>query len=220
MRRERLEGRALFHHPLAAAVIAVVVEHGCAEAEVEQICERAGVERGEFEAFFDDKNDAILRVFVATTEDYKAEAGGAFASGGEWPDSLRAAAYATVRWIRRYPEATRFGLLSMLEAGDMALVHREATIRWCADLIDQGRAVAPNPDQVPAGAAMMSVGAVIEILARVEQGTIPPTRIARVSQLMYGAVRPYLGEERARRELSIPPPPDLSPERLAHRRRL
>ncbi len=213
----RPKGRALFHHPVAAAVIAVVAERGYGAASVEEITARAGIERPEFDALFDDKNDAILRVLEALIEDFKAEAGAAFAAGGEWPDSLRAAAYATTRWIRRYPEATRFGFVSVLEASDMALVQREALVHWCADLIDQGRAVAPDPDQVPAGAAMMAVGAVVELLARVQQGTIQPNRIARVSQLMYGAVRPYLGEEAARRELSIPPPADLLPERLAHR---
>jgi AcrR family transcriptional regulator len=208
MRPRRLDGRALFRHPLAAAVIAVVAERGYARASVGEIAARAGVERGEFDRLFADKNDAVLRVFEAYIEEFKAEVGGAFAAAGAWPDSLRAAAYATTRWILRYPESTRFSMVSVLEAGDMALVLREATFRWCADLIDQGRSVAPEPAAVPESAALIAVGAVVEILAREQQGTIE-AEIELVPQLMYGAVRPYLGEEAARRELSIPPPADL-----------
>lgn len=211
MRPRRLDGRALFRRPLAAAVIAVVAEHGYARASVEEIAARAGVEHGEFEGLFADKHDAVLRVFEAYIEDFKAEVGGAFEAGGTWPDSLRAAAYAMTRWIRRYPEATRFGMVSVLEAGDMALILRENSFRWGADLIDAGRTVAPDPTTIPASAALIAVGAVGEILAREQQGTIDADLIELVPQLMYGAVRPYLGEEAARRELSIPPPADLLP---------
>jgi len=42
------------------------------------------------------------------------------------------------------------------------------------------------------------------------QGRLSSAPVELVPELMYGAVRPYLGEEAARRELTIPPPPDLA----------
>jgi AcrR family transcriptional regulator len=200
----------LFRHPLAAAVVAEIAERGYGEARVAAIAERAGVEESVFWSLFDDKADAVLRVFEAYIDDYERKVGNAFESHSTWPDSLRAAAYATTRWMRSYPEATRFGMAAVLEAGEMARVRREDVFRWCAGLIDTGREVAPDPEAVPDGAALMAIGAIVEILTRQVQGTVEADPVEMVPELMYGAVRPYLGEEAARRELAMPPPPELS----------
>jgi AcrR family transcriptional regulator len=205
----RLEGEALFDHPLAAAVIDVIVERGFGAAGAEEMAERAGVSLAEFDRLFADTEDAAAKVFGAYAENYKRRAGRAFATEARWPDNLRAAAYETVRWILEHPAATRYGMVSSLEAGEGARLTREQTFQWCAALIDQGRVAAPQPDAVPEGAPLLAIGAVIELLARRMQGTLDADYVEMVPQLMYGAVRPYLGEEAARAELAIPPPPDL-----------
>jgi hypothetical protein len=56
----------------------------------------------------------------------------------------------------------------------------------------------------------MMVGSVVEGLRRQQEGTLPGDVVSLVPRMMYVAVRPYLGEEAARRELEIPPPPDLA----------
>lgn len=205
----RLSAEALFEHPLAEAAVAVFGKRGFAAASVEEISERAGVGREEFDRLFADKEDAAARVFEACVEVYLHRAERAFASEPTWPDNLRAAAYETVRWYRQYPQVTAFGMITSLQAGERARLIRERVPRWAADRIDEGRALAADPAAVPAGAAMMAVGATIEMLSRELQGAPGADPIAVVPQLMYGAVRPYLGEPAARRELAIPPPPDL-----------
>jgi AcrR family transcriptional regulator len=205
-----LEPRALFAHPLCAAVVAVFAERGFPAARIEEMVARAGVDRAEFDRLFDDKEDAAARVTEAYVDDFERKVGRAYASAPLWPDSLRAAAYAATRWIREFPEGTRFGMVSSLEAGEGARLWRERVFRWSAGLIDEGRRVAPDPDAVPDGAALMAVGAVAEMLSRQVQGVFDADPVAMVPQLMYAAVRPYLGEEAAGRELTIPPPPDLA----------
>jgi hypothetical protein len=110
-------------------------------------------------------------------------------------------------------------MVSSLEAGEGARLTREQTFLWCADLIDQGRSAAPEPDQVPAGAPMMAIGAVVELLAQKLEGGLDAGFVEMVPPLMYGAVLPYLGEEAARAELRVPPPPDLGgpPEQVPWR---
>jgi AcrR family transcriptional regulator len=201
-----LEGPALFAHPLAGAVVAVVAERGYADASVEDFIRRAGVEREEFDRLFADKGDAVLRVFEAYADDFERTVGRSFESSPTWPDNLRAAAYASLRWMRDYPEGIRFGMVGVLEAGEMVRVRREDVFRWCAGLIDKGRELAPDPDAVPAGAALMAIGAAVELLTRQIQGTVEADPSEMVQRLMYGAVRPYLGEQAARRELEILPP--------------
>ena len=206
-----LEPAILFRHPLAAAVVAELAEAGFQAASIDAMIARAGSSRAEFDRFFDDKEDAATRVFEAYAENFKERAGRAFAAESTWPDNLRAAAYETARWILDHPHGTRFGMVSSLEAGERPRLVREGTFRWCAGLIEQGREVAPNPVAVPEGAALMAVGAIVEILARTTQGTLEADTVAMVAPMMYGAVRPYLGEEVARAELVIPPPADLLP---------
>jgi AcrR family transcriptional regulator len=210
--RDRLEGPALFEHPISAAVIAAIFERGYQGASVEEFLQRSGITAAEFDRRFDGKRDATLRVFEAYIDDFVTRARTAFESSPDWPENLRATAYEVVRWIGRYPEAAWFGMVGVLEAGDMALVRREEVFKWCASLIDRGRAVAPDPEAVPRSAPLIAIGAIVEMLRRYEEGSLIADPIATVPELMYAAVRPYLGEEAARRELEIPPPPDLAAE--------
>jgi AcrR family transcriptional regulator len=215
------QGAALLRHPLAAAVCEVVAEKGYAESGIGDFARRAGVERAEFDRLFADKADAVLRVFEAYREDFEATVGRAFASEPSWPASLRAAGYATARWFRANPGTMGFGMVGVLGAGEMVRVRREEVFLWCAGLIDAGREVAPDPDAVPQGAPLIALGAVTEMVTRLAQGTLEADLIETVPKMMYGAVRPYLGEAAARRELEIPPPPDLtgpSPCGPRHRR--
>jgi AcrR family transcriptional regulator len=207
---DRLEGRALFEHPASAAMMAVIRERGFELAGVEELIARSGMERGEFERQFSGKADAVLRIFEAFIDDFQARVAAAFASEDRWPTNLRAAAYEVARWMREYPDYTWFGLVGVLEAQELGRVRREEVFRWAGGLIDQGRAVAPDPDSVPRSAPLIAVGAIAETSRRRQEGPVGADPVAGVPELMYGAVRPYLGEEAARAELEIPPPPDLA----------
>jgi AcrR family transcriptional regulator len=203
---ERLEGPALFGHPLAAAVIEVVAVRGYGEASVEEIVARARVPREEFDLHFADKADAVLRVFESYIDDFKRRAEHAYRSAPAWPENLRAAAYEFVSWIEDHPYAYRFGMVRILEAGEMARLRREELFNWCAALVDAGRETAPDPAAVPGAAPLIAIGRVIEIATRHAGGVLEADPGATVPELMYAAVRPYLGEEAARAELSMPPP--------------
>lgn len=207
---QRLEGRNLFDHPLAAATMAVLHERGYKQASIDEIFARAGVKRDEFDHQFGGKADLVLCVLESYIDDFESRLRAAYESKPHWPDNLRAVAYETTRWIAEHPLASWFGMVGVLEAGDMALVRREEVFKWCAALIDAGRDVAPEPEAVPRSAPLIAVGAIVETVRRYEEGTVIADPVETVPQLMYAAVRPYLGEEAARRELEIPPPPDLA----------
>ena len=188
----------------------MINERGYEAASVEEFLARSATPRPEFEAHFEGKADVTLRVMEAFIGDFRSRVEAAFASEPTWPDNLRAAGYEAARWLTENPQTTRFGMVTSAEAGDMPRARREEIFRWCAGLIDAGRAVAADPEAVPAGAPLMAIGAVAETLRRQQEGSLEADTVQVVPQMMYGAVRPYLGEEAARRELSIPPPPDLA----------
>jgi AcrR family transcriptional regulator len=207
---ERLEGRRLVGHPLGCAVITVINERGYELASVEAFVELAGMSREEFDREFGGKADVTLRVMEAFIGDFKARVKAAYESEQRWPDNLRAAGYEAARWLTENPRTTHFGMVSSVDAGDMPRARREEIFRWCGSLIDGGRAAAPDPTTVPAAAPLLAIGAVAELLRRQQEGTTEVDTVAIVPEMMYAAVRPYLGEEMARRELEIPPPPDLA----------
>lgn len=206
---ERLGAREFFDHPLAAAVMAVVGERGYEAASIEEICAAAGVQRAEFDRLFPDKAAAMLRTFEAYIEDFETLVAAAYNSASAWPASLREAAYALARWLEENPLAPRFGMVEVSDAEEMARVRREGVLRWCARLIDGGREVAVDPAAVSEGTSLIAVGSVAQIVTR--EATHPDGVLPLIPELMYTAVRPYLGEEAAKRELSIPPPPPVGP---------
>jgi AcrR family transcriptional regulator len=199
----------LMAHPIAAELFAATRESGYRAVTVGELLERSGMDQGEFEDNFENKTDLVLRVFGAFTDDFKERAGRVFDAIPAWPDSMRAAAYETARWLLAHPDAVWFGMVGALEAPDGVLLLREETFKWAARVIDAGRAFAPDPQAVPPAAPFIAVGAIAETLRRQQEGTLDLDTVDAVPQLMAAAVRPYLGEEAAMRELTIPPPADL-----------
>lgn len=190
----------------------MVNERGYELADVAAFVARAGVTTAEFDRHFSGKGDVVLRVLEAAIAGFRARVGAAYAAGGEWPDSLRAAGHETARRILKDPELTRFVIVSTIPAGEMARARREELYIWGASLVDAGRPLAADPAAVPRQAGIMAIGAVVEELRRRQEGSLRGDIVAAIPRLMYGAVRPYLGEEAARRELEMSPPADL--ERL------
>lgn len=176
---------------------------------VEEIVERVGGSREEFDQLFPSKQACAVVAVEEMTKHNMRIVRRAFENGGEWPDSLRAGAYAMARWIVEHPHKLRFGMLDTLWAGEMTGAIRDEFFGEFAAMVDEGRAVAPDPEAVPALAAESVIGAITQALMRfgIERGG-KRDPVAAVPEMMYLAVRPYLGEEAARRELSIPPPTD------------
>lgn len=208
-----LVGGRLLLHPLTMAVVEVVNERGYELADIDTILERAGISREEFDRNFEDKSDLVMKTLEAGLGYFRERVQAAYEAGGEWPDNIREAAYETARWLIEFPEATRFGMISATAAGEIVRVRREELFRWGASLVDAGRPLAGDPEEVPSRAGLLAVGAVVEELRRQQEGRLEGKIVAAVPRLMYAAVRPYLGEEAARRELEMPLPPDLERHR-------
>lgn len=190
---------------LMEAMLEVVTERGYAAASVEEVVARAGVDQADFDRLFSSKEDCALVVMDAIAADFVRTGREAFEKEEKWPDSLRAAAYAQARWIKQKPREARFGAVEMLWAGELAQARREAGFQSLADLVDAGREQAEDPDAIPALTAEGVIGSIGELITKsLQSGNFDPLGLVR--ELMYVAVRPYLGEEAAARELELPPP--------------
>ncbi len=191
------------------ALLELVDERGYDDVTVSDVVGRAGVEQPEFDRLFDGKEGLCFAVFddiAATTED---DVIAAFEAESCWRDGLRASAYAIVRFMRDNPREVGFGAVHILAAGSMAQVYRERQLQRWVDLIDLGRQELDDPDSVGRGVAEGVLGSIHgRLLKELENGDGTGSLERFVPELMYIAVRPYLGHEVAREELEIAPPPD------------
>lgn len=191
------------------ALLALVDERGYEDVTVADVVERADVEQAEFDRLFAGKEELCVAVFddIATM----AQGGvlAAFEAGDGWRESLRASAYAMVRYMRDHPREVGYGALHILAAGDLAQVYREQQLQQWVDLIDLGRQELEDPASMGRGVAEGVLGAINALLVKeLEKGEETAALEQFVPELMYIAVRPYLGHEVAKEELEIAPPPE------------
>jgi AcrR family transcriptional regulator len=190
---------------LLDAMLDLVSTQGYEETSIEQIVDAARVNRAEFDRLFATKEECAIAVFDRALVVYDREVHDAFDSEPEWPASLRAAAYAAARWITANAREARFGIVALLWVGELAQVRREAAFQNFAAMVDVGRERAQDPEQVPEYTAEGVIGSIAEMITkRMQHGEVSAYEF--VPELMYLAVLPYLGEEVAARELTMPRP--------------
>lgn len=194
---------------LATATAELMAERGYERLTIAAISERAGVDRAEFERRFDDLQDCVLQAYWFFTEQFNAEVYAAYEAEQVWREGFRAAAYAAARYVRDHPKVVRFGTVEMSSAGLMAQAYRQSHLQQMVDLIDAGRQELSDPDSVGRGVAEATFGSIYELIVKeVQSGRGTGSAEDFVPDLMYIAVRPYLGHERAREELTMPAPPE------------
>jgi AcrR family transcriptional regulator len=197
-----------FADPVATALVEVIAERGYEATDIDAVIRRAAVSPAEFRRRFADKEDCVQQVYEAFIADFLWHVRRAYDAAPGWPDALRAAAYAAADWMDEHPATARFGGVEILRARNEAVrLRREEVFLYCASLIDRGREVAPDPGAVPEMAPMMAIGAIAMILTRRMQKGEDLETDRMVPEMMYQAVRPYLGEEIAREELARARPP-------------
>ncbi len=191
---------------LATAAFATVRERGYEKASVGEILRRAGLEVPESESPAADKEKVIAGAFEAELRRLKERVTDAYLEAGPWPDSLRAGAHEAARWLLDRPDFAWFLAIGVREAGQTSIARRDEALSWAAGLVDAGRLSAAEPERVPRIASTIAVGAALEGMRRSFFLEDDLDLLAEIPLLMYIAVRPYLGEELARRELNIPVP--------------
>jgi AcrR family transcriptional regulator len=212
-----LPGSDAARQRIVTTMVELVADQGYAATTVRQLLERAGVRRADFRRHFSGKRACFLEVYEEISESFTARVLAAFEGEEEWREGLRAAAYAAARWVGAHPLEVRYATIEMMAAGESAVARREATLRRFVDLIDAGREQLEQPAPVTRAMAEGVVGGILGMLTRNLRRGARRRPEEFVPELMFLAVRPYLGQEAAREELSIPPPREPDREPLAER---
>jgi AcrR family transcriptional regulator len=172
------------------------------------VCERAELDREEFDRRFAGKDDCAAQIFDFWRDFYLRQIWSAYESQAAWRDGLRAAGYASAGVFDHHPRETRFCLVEMTRAGNVHQAKVELILRSAVEMIDAGRQQLEDPESISRSTAEWVAGSFMQMaLKRLSES--PDFRVRElVPELMYTAVRPYLGEQVALEELAIPPPAD------------
>lgn len=186
---------------IAAATVELVGTQGYEGTTVEEIVERAQVKREEFSRLFDGKESCFTQVWEAWVAENRRRVLKAFESRDEWRAQIRAAAYAMLDFLQEDPSRTRFLALGPQMTGAIPLARQEAEVQMYVDLVDAGRQELDDPDSMGRAVANGVVGAIFGMVVERTRSDQLEEGAELVRQLLYVAIRPYLGEEIAKQEL-------------------
>jgi AcrR family transcriptional regulator len=197
---------------ILAATAQVLYEDGFASATVGRIVSRAGISRRTFYQLFADLESCVLECFEDALARLRADVAAAWSPEQAWVDRTRAALWAILSFFDDEPQLARLLVVETLAAGPEALARRRELLDLLAAAVqDGGRAQPPGrPTSLVAEALVGGIVAMIH--TRLLDPAAEPL-LTLSNQLMSMIALPYLGKERARRELERRPPPREQPGR-------
>jgi AcrR family transcriptional regulator len=184
---------------LLIAVAECSLAGGYQAATIEGITARAGVSKKTFYEHFKSKDEIFLAAYQEAFEQLRSAVNRAFLSEERWPARVAAALGEFLGFLAANPAFAHLCIVEVHSAGRTALERRSNALEFFAEYFDLGRS--ENPERhVPALTAQTIVGGIHEVVYRqiLEGRTRELPGLA--PELVYNALLPYLGQERAREE--------------------
>jgi AcrR family transcriptional regulator len=192
---------------LLAGMAEAVAEHGYADASIADVIARAGVSRKTFYQQFDGKDECFAvaygkemdRLLELTLSAFEAE-------GPPWARRLRAGLTALCGALAGNPAVARLCFVEGLDAGPITAARRREALRGLLPLFEAAPAGAIGDSQFGDSLRMGRIGDLAEMLHQEIAAGAGSTLPRLVPELTYLMTVPFLGPERAARELDGPPP--------------
>ena len=169
------------------------------------LCDRAGIDRTEFDARYEDLDACLYEAYAAEFGRYRREAEEARRKFTEWRERLRATAYVLLRFLSEDERLTHFTVVEARRSASTSILMGEG-IGEIIDLLDEGRDQPGAPSNLTRATAESVAGGLFNqlYLAVGHENRLLESEV--VPQAMYTAVLPYLGTQAAMEELEISPP--------------
>lgn len=182
---------------IVAAMIDVVAAGGYTETRVVDVISAAGVSRKTFYELFDSKEDCFLAAYDIllgrVLEDIDADF--ARRPAAPWPERIETGLRVVLGHLAAHPEEARFVLIEVLAAGPRALARRDATLRRFTGFIERDRP--ESTVDLPGSTAQTIAGGIAELLYSESLHGTTAGLPARLPELVFLIVLPFLGAERA-----------------------
>ena len=184
---------------ILAAMLQLASARGYETTTVEAIVAGAGVSRQAFDEHFADKHDCFLAAYDAAIDVAIAYMSSSYeaAAGDPWPDRVAAALAALVELFSAEADIIRVAMVEVTAMGeDPRVRYRDALVRF-EQFLAEGHAYSPQADELPADTARFVVGGIVSILFdEIRAGRGRELERIRLD-LIYAALMPYLGPEKA-----------------------
>jgi AcrR family transcriptional regulator len=185
---------------------AAAAEHGYAKTSIADVIARAGVSRKTFYEQFDGKDDCFAaavgqeldRLLEVTMSAFEAE-------GPPWSRRLRGALTALCGALAGNPEVARLCFVEALAAGPVTMERRREALRGLLPLFEAAPGDALEGFAFGDSLRMGRIGDLAEMLHQEIAAGAGSTLPRLVPQLTYLMALPFLGPERAARELDGEP---------------
>jgi AcrR family transcriptional regulator len=183
---------------LLAAMVEVCAADGYGAATVSAVIARARVSRKTFYEQFDDRESCFLAAYDAIVGELRTKLIGAYEQQElSWPERIRAALEALLRYLATEPRSARMCVVEVLAAGPSALERYTSALRVLANTLDAWREEHPGYELKPASTA----DAVIHGCALLIRNHILAGRTERLPELLpdllFAALVTYIGQEEA-----------------------
>ncbi len=191
---------------LHRALIELCWEHGYRRFDLAALCDRSGIDRGEFDRHYSDLDDCFCSLLDRIGEEFHAHVFAAVGSEGDWRRQMRATSAAMAVFFLADRPRARVMLIDAFTAGERAQLIRDRSMKEMVALIDRGREQPGAPASLTEATAQAIAGTVYEqlcALARRDADLAEWWSLA--PDLMYSVVLPYLGPQAAAEELTIAP---------------
>jgi AcrR family transcriptional regulator len=184
---------------LLIAVAECSLHGGYQAATIEEITARAGVSKKTFYEHFKSKDEIFLAAYQEAFEQLRTAVNRAFLSEEQWAARVAAALAEFLGFLAEHPAFAHLCIVEVHSAGRIALERRSNALEFFAEYFDLGRREVADR-QVPALTAQTIVGGIHEVVYRhILEGRTGELR-SLLPELVYNALLPYLGAERARVE--------------------
>lgn len=198
---------ALVSSPKRQAILEGMLEavgaEGYERTSVRTVLDRTGVYRQAFYDNFSDKDDCYLQAFDAGMGRVETLMAAAAAAESSWTGKLRAGLGAGLEFLDAEPDVGRALIVEVHAAGPAALARRTATMDRVNSFLDRAREEAGEGESPPPIAGEgIAAGIHAIVHSRLATGARDGFR-QLLPELMYFAVLPYFGAERASAEMQL-----------------
>lgn len=183
------------------AVADVVSFQGYAAMSVEEIVSAAGVSRRTFYDHFSGKEEAFLQAFDQVAGELLRRVNAAYEGSDGFGEAVVACLREFLEFAADEPRFADMCIVEVLAAGPAAIERRNAVLSQLIELLERAARSVPGGLHPRPLRARTVIGGIYEVVySRVLQGQAGELP-ALLPDLAYSVMLPYLGHERAEREL-------------------
>lgn len=186
---------------LLDATVSAVAERGYAATTVADVIARAGVSRSTFYEQFTDKEDCFAAAHQDLIDRLVAYVESAYVRGETLADKVRLGLRAFLEALAARPEGARCAMVEVMAAGPRAHAQYRAGVSAFVRFFDEARELADNGEELPASLSHVVVGGVSTLVFEEVTAGRPQSLPRLLPELVYLALVPYVGHERALAEM-------------------